>query len=155
CGAAIDQDAFERELHRLGRWKAALAIGIERAGHDLGQRSRKLGPSFADIGRRRAFWRLLARQKLECARAEREQVRSAIDDLVARELGRAVGAVARQAQGLWVAKAQLGVRDAEIGDLERSILAHEQVLRRHVAMHDAEPSPVWAVPLVRVLEPLA
>ena len=45
------------------------------------------------------------------------------------------------------------VRDAEVADLHLALERHEQVRRRHVAVHDAERPPLVVGAPVRVVEP--
>jgi hypothetical protein len=94
----------------------------------------------------------LGRQHFPEHDAEREQIATAIDRRAAALLGRQVADLSLHRSGSRLARAVLGLRDTEVDDLHRALVADHQVRRRHVAVHDAERTPVHAVALVRVMQ---
>ncbi len=128
----------------------------------------------AEQRERRIFARLDAPKRLERRRggervhpgetlvhdgAEREEIAPGVHALAEGLLGAHVPElalerlVARHVPGCLVER-PAGLRDAELGDLDLAFERHEHVLRRDVAMHDAERPHALVAPPVRVIEPL-
>ncbi len=94
----------------------------------------------------------LRRQHLPEHDAEREQVAAAIHRGAAALLGRQVADLSLHRAGARLARAVLGLRDAEVDQLDRALVADHQVRRRHVAVNDAERAAIDADALVRVMQ---
>jgi hypothetical protein len=94
-----------------------------------------------------------AREQLVEHHADREQIRARIDNLAAGLLGRQVAELAHRGARLDVA-VRLHVRDAEVAEDDAAVERQEHVVRRDVAMHEAERRARLAHRLVDGLEPL-
>ena len=106
------------------------------------------------LGLRRGLEESLSGQALPEDDPCGEQIDAAIERLAPDLLGREVLELSfyrpvrpglREATG--------GERDAEVGHARHAVAADEQVVRRHVAVHEAERSPVFVEQLVHLVEP--
>ncbi len=86
--------------------------------------------------------------------AEGVEVDAAVAHLLARDLGRDVPGLGEDDPGDRVAPAVVAARGAEVDELDLARVAHHHVLRREVAVDDAEGRAVRAGPLVHVGERL-
>ncbi|HSN30072.1 MAG TPA: hypothetical protein VLT45_27485 [Kofleriaceae bacterium] len=82
--------------------------------------------------------------------AEPEQVRARIDPLAARLLGRHVRQLALDRPDGRLRRGQRVLRDAEVHQLDATVVHPEDVLRRHVAVHDIQRPAVVVRESVRV-----
>ncbi len=166
--AALRVEEREERLVHAARARVALGGG---PGHRLAEDGDELrrGVAAEELDRR-VLARLHAAHRLERARrgervdpgdalveqrAEREEVAARVDGLAARLLGAHVPELALEhllGRGLVDRAARLG--DAEVGDLDLALEREEHVLRRHVAVDDAERAHVLVAPAVRVVEAL-
>jgi hypothetical protein len=144
-----------------------VAVARQRARDHVADERRHVGPDLADV-RDRIVRDRLERQELGLAleqvplrerlpqhRAERPDVGAPVERLVAQLLGRHVRVRALHGAGARLARRVLDLRDAEVEHLHDTVDRDEQVLRRHVAMHDAEQLAGRVLQLVRVVEALA
>ena len=86
------------------------------------------------------------------ADAEREHVAAAIDALAIALLGRHIRDLALEHTGLRLLGAMRCEGDPEVSDFDAAVEAHQDVRRRHIAVHDAERLPVRAALFVRVVK---
>ena len=85
---------------------------------------------------------------------ERVEVDAPVADLLARDLGRDVAGLREDDAGDGVAAAVVAARGAEVDELHLARVADHHVLRRQVAVHDAERRAVGPGALVHVGERL-
>jgi hypothetical protein len=150
--------------------EAVLRIAREHLAHDRGDGRGDVGPQELEG---RIFARLHAAQGLERGRggervrpredlveddAEREDVAAPVDGARAALLGAHVRELAAHLAHLLVAglvdDRVDGLRDAEVGDLDLALPGDEHVLRRDVAVDDAERPRLLVAAAVRVIEGL-
>ena len=160
----LEQRAAERRRHVARRLKALVRILGQRAHHDFFE----LGGQLAHVGAGRLdeacahgleqllpFGRAVqraGREQLVKNYAERVNVGAPRDAFAARLLGRHVRGLALEHARLLAE--QVGRGDAEIGDFHRAVEAQQDVLRRHVAVHDVDRLAGFVLALVRVVQPL-
>ena len=93
------------------------------------------------------------RQELVQHDAEREYVDAPIDALAANLLGREIGELALDRAGARLVQLRRRLGDTEVEHLRRPVAAQEQVVRRDVAVHDAERLALVVDGDVRVMQP--
>ena len=157
------------ELARVG--EAVVGLAREHLHDDLGERLRRalarqlerrvLARVHAARGleHRRRRERVAAGEHLVEHRAEREQIAPAVDRLGLRLLGAHVRELSAHATCARVARLVVddrvpGLGDAEVGDLHLALPREQNILRRDVAVDDAERPPVLVAATVRVIERL-
>ena len=84
--------------------------------------------------------------------AEREHVAAAVDRLAEALLGRHVRDLALERARLGLGRPVRRLRDPEVDDLHRAVVADQDVRRRHVAVDDAERRAIGPALLVRVVQ---
>ncbi len=164
--ARAGDERAERAAHLAGALEALVLVPRERLGGDGGER---LGhPVVALVGRRdrvvqdglRGEDRVVAaeqvaqRQALPEADPEREDVDARVHVLAAELLRSRVGHLALEHAGVGLGHALEGLGAAEVHDLDRALVGHEEVLRRHVAVDDVQGLAVRAAQGVRRVEAL-
>jgi hypothetical protein len=171
---ALPLGVEEREQGLVHAARVLVAI-VARAAHGLAHDRRELG---RDVGPEELDGRVLAHlhaaERLERRgaaegvhpgdalveeAAEREEVAPRVDVFAGGLLGAHVGEFALELPRACVLDARglertTGLGDAEVGDLDLALVGEEHVLRRHVAVHDAQGDVVLVAAAVGVVEPL-
>ena len=158
---ATCQELLEREAHALGRREAQDRLGRERAQDHalelLGKAAQQRGRR-SDLALEHGVHHLvvavaaegtLTRRRFVEHAAEREDVAPAIHTGARDLLGRHVSDLALElprARGFVELSERL--RHAEVGHLRGAVGGEQDVVRREVAMHDAERAPVLVGQLV-------
>ena len=150
---------------RSGRGEALVEVAGERLRADLVERARDLrvdAPERGDGLVEESVQRLSLGLGLEeppagehfpQADAHREHVRAAVDFLGPSLLGRHVRDLALELARPGHREARGGPGDAEIRDAGDAVDADQDVVRRHVAVHDLERPPLVVGPFVSGVEP--
>ncbi len=94
----------------------------------------------------------LAGQQLVEDDAQREEVAAPVDGLGPGLLGRHVLELPLERAGLRLRGLRRGLRDAEVAELDVALVGDQDVLGRHVAMHDVQIVALGVAAAVRVVE---
>ena len=107
-----------------------------------------------DLGLRLALEDHLTGERLVQASAEREDIGAPVERAAQPLLGRHVADLALDHAGLGVVRAPGRLGDAEVEQLHATVVAHHDVVRADVAVHEVQGPPLGVARRVRVVQRL-